>query len=166
PETLKAAAEAAGGTFIDAAETDKASRVKAALSTLRTQARASLGTEGKTPRYQWFLFPAFALLLLDTFLLERRGRRRPSAAAAHTAAASALLVLSLDSCVGLNRTQEAVEAYHRTQFIQSAGMFRDLITSGDKREEILYNFGTALVAADSDSTAAEALERVVDSKND
>jgi Ca-activated chloride channel family protein len=166
PETLKAAADAAGGTFIDAAETDKASRVKAALSSLRTQARASMGAESKTPRYQWFLFPAFALLLLDTFLLERRGRRRPSAAAAHTAAASVLLLASLNGCVGINRTQEAVAAYHRTQYVQSAGMFRDLIAGGDKREEILYNFGTALVAADSDSTASEALERVVDSKND
>ena len=43
PETLKAAADAAGGTFIPADATDKASRVKAALSTLRTQSRASLG---------------------------------------------------------------------------------------------------------------------------
>src|SRR5262249_46737950 len=67
PEFLKAAADAANGTFIEAGATDKAARVKAALSTLRTTARASSGGETKTPRYQLFLFPAFALLLLDTF---------------------------------------------------------------------------------------------------
>ena len=61
-------------TFIPADATDKSARVKSALSSLRTQSRASLGAESKTPRYQWFLFPAFALLLLDTLLLERRGR--------------------------------------------------------------------------------------------
>ena len=61
PEFLKGAADAAGGTFIDAGATDKAARVKSALATLRTQARASLGGETKTPRYQWFLFPALLL---------------------------------------------------------------------------------------------------------
>ena len=167
PETLKAAADAARGTFIDAAATDKASRVKSALSTLRTQARASLGGESKTPRYQWFLFPAFALLRLDTLLLERRGRRRPSAAAAHTAAAaSVLFVLSLNGCIGLTRTQQAVAAYRRNQFMESASLFRDAITAGDKTEQTLYNFGTALVAGDSTASAAEALERVIDSKDD
>jgi Ca-activated chloride channel family protein len=167
PETLQAAADAAHGTFIPADATDKASRIKAALSTLRTQTRASLGTESKTPRYQWFLFPAFLLLLLDTFLLERRGRRRPVAAAAHTvAAASVVFLLSLNGCIGLTHQQEAVAAYRKTQFIQAAGMFRDAITAGDKTEPTLYNFGTALVAADSSSSAAEALERVADSKNE
>jgi hypothetical protein len=36
PEFLKAAAEAAEERFIDASSTDKASRVKSALATLRT----------------------------------------------------------------------------------------------------------------------------------
>ena len=167
PETLKAAADAAHGTFIDAAETDKATRIKAALSTLRTQARASLGSESKTPRYQWFLFPAFILLLIDTLLLERRGRRRPSAAAAHTvAAASVLFLLSLNGCIGLTRTQQGVVAYRQEQYMQAASLFRDAIAAGDKAEQTLYNFGTALVAGDSTSSAVEALERVVDSKDD
>ena len=75
PEFLQGAADAAGGTFIPANATDKASRVKSALAKLRTQTRSSLGGETKTPRYQWFLFPAFFLLLIDTALIERRGRR-------------------------------------------------------------------------------------------
>src|SRR5262245_56346879 len=55
PEYLQGAADAAGGTFIPAEATDKASRVKSALASLRTQTRASLGGETKVPRYQWFL---------------------------------------------------------------------------------------------------------------
>jgi Ca-activated chloride channel family protein len=167
PEYLKGAADAAGGTFIDASATDKAARVKTALATLRTQSRASLGGETKTPRYQWFLFPAFALLLLDTALIERRGRRRRRPASAETAAAAGLLLaFSLNGCARLSRSQQAIEAYHRGQFTQSASLFRDAITAGDKNPRTLYNFGTALVAADSNQTALEALGRLSDSKDD
>ncbi len=166
PEFLKGAAEAAGGTFIEAGATDKASRVKSALATLRTQSRASLGGETKTPRYQWFLFPALLLLILDTMLIERRGRRRLQPAAAHTVAAGLLLALSLNGCAGISRTQQAINAYHKGQFAQSAALFRDAITAGDNKPETMYNFGTALVAGDSTQSAAEALGRVIDTKND
>src|SRR6185436_17163714 len=111
PEFLKAAADAAGGTFIDASATDKAARVKAALATLRTQARASMGGELKTPRYQLFLFPALLLLLLDTALGERRGRRRAAAAAQTTVTAG--LALMLIGCASAARNQQAVRSYHR-----------------------------------------------------
>jgi Ca-activated chloride channel family protein len=167
PEYLKAAADAAGGTFIEAGATDKAARVKAALANLRTKARASLGAETKTPRYQWFLFPALLMLLLDTALIERRGRRPGARAAAQTAtAAGVLLMLSLNGCVGFTRTQQAVAAYHRGQLAKSAALFRDAITAGDKTPETLYDFGTALVAADSNASAAEALGQLADSKSD
>ncbi|MEP6494761.1 MAG: VWA domain-containing protein [bacterium] len=166
PEFLKAAADAAGGTFIEANATDKAARVKSSLASLRTQSRASLGGETKTPRYQWFLFPAFALLLLDTALIERRGRRSTRPASAHTAAAGLLLLLSLNGCAGISRTRQATAAYRRGQFTQSASLFRDAITAGDNKPETVYNFGTALVAADSNATASEALGRLIDSKND
>jgi Ca-activated chloride channel homolog len=167
PEFLKGAADAAGGTFIPADATDKAARVKSALATLRTQARTTSGGETKTPRFQWFLFPAFLLLLLDTFLIERRGRRQRGSAATRTAAAaSVLLAVSLNGCMPLSRTHQAVAAYHRAQYTQSASLFRDAITSGDNSAETLYDFGTALVAADSNASAAEAFGRLVDSKND
>jgi Ca-activated chloride channel family protein len=166
PEFLKAAAEAAGGTFIEAGATDKAARVKTSLATLRTQSRASLGGETKTPRFQWFLFPAFLLLVIDTALIERRGRRRVRPAAAHTVAAGLLLTLSLNGCARVSRTQQATSAYHSGQYMQSALLFRDAITAGDNKPETVYNFGTALVAADSTSSATEALGRVLDSKND
>jgi Ca-activated chloride channel family protein len=168
PEYLKAAAEAAGGTFIPADATDKAARVKSALANLRTQSRASLGGETKTPRYQWFLFPAFVLLLIDTALIERRGRRprgRPAAATA-AAAAGVLFALSLNGCIPVTGTQQGVLAYRNSNFAQAASIFRDAITAGDKAPETLYNFGTSLVAADSLESGAEALGRLTESKND
>jgi Ca-activated chloride channel family protein len=167
PEFLQGAADAAGGTFIPANATDKASRVKSALAKLRTQTRSSLGGELKTPRYQWFLFPAFVLLLIDTALIERRGRRPVRPAAAQTVAAVAVLfVLSLNGCLPRSRNQLAVDAYRQSQFGQSAALFRDAITAGDKSPQTLYNFGTALVAGDSVKSAVEVLNRVVDEKND
>ncbi|HEY9229267.1 MAG TPA: VWA domain-containing protein, partial [Gemmatimonadaceae bacterium] len=167
PEYLKVAADAANGTFIDASATDKAARVKSALATLRTQARASMAGETKTPRYQWLLFPAFVLLLIDTLLLERRGRRSRRPASAETVAAAALLLaFVLNGCAGVNRSQQAVAAYNRGQYWQSSQMFRDAISAGDKKPETVYNFGTALVAADSVRLAEEPLARVVDDKND
>ncbi len=50
PEFLNGAANAAGGTFIPADATDKAARVKSALSTLRTKTRASLGSASSWAR--------------------------------------------------------------------------------------------------------------------
>ena len=66
----------------------------------------------------------------------------------------------------LSRTQQAAAAYKRGQFMQSASLFRDAITGGDRSPQTLYNFGTALVAGDSVKSAADALGRVVDDKND
>src|SRR5262245_3596000 len=163
PEFLKAAADAAGGTFIDASATDKAARVKASLATLRTQARASMGGELKTPRYQLFLFPALLILLVDTALAERRGRRRVTAAA--QTAVTAGLALMLIGCASAARNQKAVRSYKGGQYAQAAALFRDAITAGDKKPETMYNLGTSLVAADSLESAAEALGRVSDSRD-
>jgi Ca-activated chloride channel family protein len=87
PENMRAVAEAAEGTFIDAAETDKAAKIQRALSRLRATGRAAAAGRERTPRYQYFLLPAIVLLLLDTFLADRRGRRRGLAAASTTTAA-------------------------------------------------------------------------------
>ena len=88
PELLQAAAAAATGTFIPAEATDKAARIKRRLSRLRTQSRATLTGEDRTPRYQWFLLPAVLLLWLDTVLAGRRGVAGGAAAAAETAVAA------------------------------------------------------------------------------
>jgi Ca-activated chloride channel family protein len=87
PENMRAVADAAQGTFIDAAETDKAAKIQRALSRLRATGRAAAAGRERTPRYQYFLIPAIVLLVLDTFLADRRGRRKGLAASATTAAA-------------------------------------------------------------------------------
>ena len=57
PQTLRAAASAAQGTFIEANATDKATRIRRALQTLRATARQVEGGRNLTPRFQWFLLP-------------------------------------------------------------------------------------------------------------
>ena len=174
PDLLRAAAEAAQGTFIDAAQTDKAARVKRALASLRTKARTTTSGESRTPRFQLFLLPAVLLLLLDTLLSERRGRRPRRSAAAETsmgAAAGFLLVMlpTLSGCAGLlpgsSPEVRAERAYGAKDYLRAATLYRAAIDAGDKRPEVLYNYGTALLAADSLDGAAEVLDRVTDARD-
>ncbi|MEJ7808776.1 MAG: VWA domain-containing protein, partial [Gemmatimonadaceae bacterium] len=95
PALLQAAATASRGTFIDAAATDKATRVVRAVATLRRTQGATDSSANRRPRFQLFLLPALLLALADTLLAERRGRRRRGAAAATTAAAASLFLLLL-----------------------------------------------------------------------
>lgn len=160
PRTLRAAAEAAGGTFIPAEATDKAARIRQALARLRTQARAIASTETRVPRYQWFLAPAVLLLLADTLLSERRGRRRHAAAATETAmAAMLLLTVALGACNRSSAATQAVEAYRAKRYPDAVAGFKQAIDAGDRSVATIYNLGTALIAADSLERAIEALER-------
>jgi Ca-activated chloride channel family protein len=162
PSMLRAAAEAARGTFIPADANDKAGRIKSALANLRTQQRASVTGETRTPRFQWFLAPALVLLLLDTVLSERRGRRRPSVAAAgRTAAATGLAVALLSAgCARSTERAAGARAYQEGRFTEAAAAYRRGINAGDRSPATLYNFGTSLLGADSLADAAEALGRV------
>ena len=163
--TLEAAARAANGTFIDAGATDKAARVRRALSTLRTQTRAVETGEDLKPRFQLFLIPAFLLLLLDTILAERRGRRRRAAAASAPAAASVLLAFVLGGCSTGAQGERAVQLYTAGQYAQSAAAFAAELREQDPREpRTLYGYGTALLAADSIASALEPLERSSDER--
>ena len=162
PEVLQAAAAAATGTFIPAESNDKAARIKSALARLRTQSRASLGGEDRTPRYQWFLLPAVLLLWLDTVLAGRRGRRRREVAAAETAVAASLLLVVLTACGGSQQAVDASAAYRAKDYRRAANLFAEVIRKGDRSPGALYNYGTALIAADSLAAAAEVLERSVE----
>jgi Ca-activated chloride channel family protein len=166
PEFLQAAAEAAGGTFIDASQSDKATRVRAALASLRRVQRASRGGETKTPRYQWFLLPAMLLLALDTLLAERRGHRKGKPAAAITPALATMLLVMLVGCARQSESANAARAYHAKQYAQAAATYRRLINDGDRAAATLYNYGTSLLAADSLANAAEALERAAETKDE
>lgn len=164
PEFLQAAAQAANGTFIDAGQTDKATRVRAALASLRRQQRVANAGETRTPRYQWFLLPAVLLLILDTLLSERRGRRRKAVpGAAEAAPLAAALVLLLGACNSAGPA--AARAYHAKQYPRAAAMYRDMINKGDRTPPTLYNYGTSLLAADSLGSAAEALERAAETRD-
>jgi Ca-activated chloride channel family protein len=170
PELLRAAAEAAGGTFIEAGATDKAGSVRRALATLRTQVRAAAAGQDRTPRFQLFVLPALVLLVVDTLLVERRVRRRRPAAAASTvpAAAAALLVLVLGACgrVPLPFGDRALEAYEARRYGEAAGLWGGRVVRGDREPRTIYNYGTALVAADSLARAVEVLDRASAARDD
>ncbi|HYC49875.1 MAG TPA: VWA domain-containing protein [Gemmatimonadaceae bacterium] len=166
PDLLQAAAQAANGTFIDASQSDKATRVRAALASLRRQQRVAAAGETKTPRFQWFLLPAVLLLILDTLLAERRGRRaKVTVAAREPALIATMLLLFLAGCARGPNATAAARAYHAKEFPRAASMYRGLINSGDRSVTTLYNYGTSLLAADSLAQAAEALERAAESKD-
>jgi len=161
PDVLQAAAAAAQGTFIPAEATDKAARIKSALARLRTQSRAALGGEDRTPRYQWFLLPAILLLWLDTILAGRRGRRRRDVAAAETAVAASILFLFLTACGGSQEAVDATAAYKAKDYKRAAALFAQAARA-EKSPGALYNYGTALIAADSLPPAAEILDRAAE----
>jgi Ca-activated chloride channel homolog len=165
PEFLKAAADAAAGTFIPANATDKAGLVKSALSSLRTQARTSLGGEDRVLRYQWFLLPGLLLLLIDTMLSERRGKARWRPAVAKTAAALIAFTL-VGGCVRVNRNAEAVSAFRARDYMGAAAQFRRAVEQGDTSGHTVYNYGTSLLNADSLQQAAEVLARLADTRDE
>jgi Ca-activated chloride channel homolog len=162
PTLLQAAAVAANGTFIPAEATDKASRIKSALSKLRTQARSTQTGENLTPRYQWFLLPAILLLWLDTVLGGRHGRRRRSAASAETAVAAMLLAaVTLSGCAPRTETRDGVSAYKAQDYQRAAALFKR-VAEDDKSPGALYNHGTALLAMDSTESAAQILDKAAE----
>jgi Ca-activated chloride channel homolog len=162
PELLQAAAAAAHGTFIPAESADKASRIKSALSKLRSQARTTQTGDNLTPRFQWFLVPAFLLLWLDTLLGGRHGRRRRRAAAAETAVAAALVAsIVLTGCAPPREAIDGVAAYKAKDY-QRAAVLLAQVARDDHSPGALYNYGSALLAIDSTASAAEALDRAAE----
>ena len=168
PELLRAAAEAGGGTYIEADATDKAGAVRAALATLRTQARAAAAGRDRTPRFQFFVLPALLLVFADTIVSERRvrRRRRDPAASSVPAAAALLLVFVLGGCGYLPFGDPAAEAYRAGRYAEAARQWGRDVVEGDRTPRTLYNYGTALVAADSFARAVEVLDRASTSPED
>jgi Ca-activated chloride channel family protein len=162
PELLQAAATAAHGTFIPAESADKAARIKSALSRLRTQARTTQTGDNLTPRFQWFLLPAVLLLWLDTLLGGRHGRRRRHAAAAETAVAAALIAsVLLTGCAPPRTAVDGAAAYKAKNYQRAAALLAQ-VARDDHSPGALYNYGTALIAIDSNAAAAEVLDRAAE----
>lgn len=163
PELLKAAAEAAGGTFIPAEQTDKAARIRAALASVRATEIASSAGMQRTPRFQWFLAPALLLLLLDSWLADRRRRGRPAgpAAAVPAGAAAALLLLAFAPRVArADDAADAASAYRAGHYAQAADLYRKIVAGGDASPTMVYNLATALLATDSLERAASLLDKL------
>ncbi|MEO6446761.1 MAG: VWA domain-containing protein [Gemmatimonadaceae bacterium] len=160
-DNLRLVAEAGKGTFIDAAETDKATRVRAALQNLRTASRSvSSASLTLTARFQWFVAAALLVLMLDMWRSERRrgGRVRAATALAGTA------LLAGCTCPG-GTAAKAAREYAVQRYPRAVALYRHAIAQGDARPEMMYNLGTALVAADSLDAAMEPLERAAKSED-
>ena len=162
PTLLQAAATAANGPFIPAEATDKAARIKSALSKLRTGTRTMQTGDTLSPRFQWFLLPAILLLWLDTVLAGRRGRRRRRAASAETAVAAGLFVAVMSGCAPARESIDGAAAYNGKDYRRAAALFGQAVQKGDRSPGALYNYGTALLASDSTASAAEILERAAE----
>jgi Ca-activated chloride channel homolog len=112
PELLKAAAEEGNGVFVPPADPDRAASVRQVLARLRTEQRSLTRGTNLAQRFQYFLLPGLMLLLLDTFLLSRRGRRRELTAVG--TAASSLAVLLLGGCSLFNNPEkDAIRLYNK-----------------------------------------------------
>ena len=163
PELLQAAAQASNGTFIPAEATDKATRIKAALARLRAGARTTQAGDTLMPRYQWFLLPAVLLLWLDTVLAGRRGRRRRRAASAETAVAAGLVLsVAMAGCAPSREAMDGAAAYAAKDYPRAVSLFRQVMEKGDRTPGAMYNYGTAMLAADSLAKAAQMLERAAE----
>ena len=171
PELLKAAAEAGGGSFIPAEQTDKAARVRSALASLRASEVALAAGAQRTPRFQLFLAPALLLLLLDTWLVDRRRRRKRTGPAAATPAgiAAALLLCSglalIPRSARADDAADAASAYKAGKYAEAAAIYRRIVQGGDTSPTMVYNLATALLAADSLDRAGLLLDKVVASKD-
>lgn len=161
PELLEAAAKAAGGTFIPAEASDKATRVRGALRSLRTAKRKVDSREDHVPRYLWLLLPALALLAYDTWLLSRRRTStQPSVEAMPPAALVLLLVALPVALVSCKQPPDPAALFAEGNVAAAIAGYRAQIANGDTTVRTRYNLGTALIGADSLTAAAELLEMV------
>jgi Ca-activated chloride channel homolog len=135
PQLLRQIADEAKGVFIDAAQPDKAGKIRQTLNTLRANPRSLVSGEDLGVQFQWFVLAALLLLGADTFSQTRRRRARAIAAAATTAT----LLLFTISC----------RPRHER----------------DKPAIALYNAGTSLLKRDSLKRAIAPLTRAADSKD-
>jgi Ca-activated chloride channel family protein len=159
PALLREIASSGGGEFIAATETDKGARIQRALSRLDAKQREVEEGRSRPLRLAWFLFPAFLLLILDawradggTFVRLRRLLRLGP-----TAAVLALFVAAPSA--GAQSSKDAMAAFVAKDYVRAAQLWRQQIADGDTRPGTLYNYGTAMLAADSLVPAVEALER-------
>lgn len=142
------------GEFVPAEATDKGTRVRRALSALESERREEEQRLARPLRYQWFVGLAVLLLLLDAFFAD--GGRVPRFGAA--ALVCLLALPSVGEAQG-DRLRTAIRDHQAGRLLPAIRGYRDVLASGDRRPIVLYDLGTALLAADSVDAAIDALER-------
>ncbi|MFO0073100.1 MAG: VWA domain-containing protein, partial [Gemmatimonas sp.] len=160
PTLLEQAATAANGTFIPAEASDKASRIRATLRTLRTARRSIDTREDHVPRFLWLLVPALLLLCWDTWRLvmpRRHPARQPAGAPLST-----LMLLALIPSVGVacSREPDPAALFAEGRVGEAVAAYRALVAQGDSSARTLYNLGSAVLGADSLAEAQALLDAV------
>ena len=168
PALLDKAATAANGTFIPAEVSDKATRIRGALKSLRTARRAIDTREDHLPRFLWLLVPALLLLAYDAWRLaapvSAYSAQRRSAARTIGAAPSAwivwLVVLVPGTFVGCATEPDPAALFKEGRVAEAVAAYRAMVAQGDTSARTAYNLGTAVLGADSLQEAQALLEAV------
>lgn len=161
---LAALAEAGRGEFIPAEATDKGNRIRRVLSGLEASTREESLRLSRPLRFHWFALVAFALLLLDAFFADggrwpRWLRLRRPGAAPTLGALIAIGAIAQPAVAQSPSLKDALAAQRDGRTADAVRQYRGVIAGGDRRPLVLYNLGTALLAADSLDGAVDALER-------
>lgn len=151
---LRELAEAADGEFVPADASDKGMRVRRALAELESERREEEQRLARPLQYQWFVGLAILLLLLDAWLADGGRVRRFGVTATF-----ALFLLPVPIEAQGDRLREAIREHQAGRLPGAIRAYRDVVASGDRRPIVLYDLGTALLAADSIDAAIDALER-------
>jgi Ca-activated chloride channel family protein len=146
-------ARVAGGEFVPAEATDKGTRVRRALAQLESVRREEERRMTRPLRFQWFVGGALLLLLVDAFFADGGRFRRRLAAFALTA------VLVPGGLRAQNPLRDAIKDHQAGRLLPAIRKYRAIVADGDRRPIVLYDLGTALLAADSLDAAVDALER-------
>jgi Ca-activated chloride channel family protein len=162
PEFLSGAATAAGGTFIPADVSDKASRIRAAVRSLRTAKRQVDSREDHVPRFLWLLLPALVILLWDTWLSSRGAPARRVAPVSVAKRVVPLLLCALlpSLMLGCAREPDPAVRFEQGDVVGAIAALRAMIKQGDSTSATRYNLGSALLGGDSLASAAELLDAV------
>lgn len=154
PKLLEMVANAAHGTFVESQLSDKASRIRSALSALRTARRSVNARSEHAPRFLWVLVPALLLLFWDSWRLVRRSGPKIS----RPAITSAFLVMT--SC---SQIPDPAALYKEGDIAGAMQGYKQQIAQGDTTQQTLYNLSTTLIAADSLEEASARIDSVVHS---
>jgi Ca-activated chloride channel family protein len=192
PERLAELARAGDGTFVPATIANHVPAVRGALGALRRSERVRRAAAEPIQRFTWFLWPAFACLVLDALLPFTQRRRRevttsdaagttrgPGSSLAAAALVGVVLVHSLPaqqspppgrgappaSGSNVGGEGDAYRYFKLRRWNAAVAAYRRALTI-DRSPRAYYNLGTALVAADSLPAAADALERAVQGSTD